>query len=169
MESTVKKLSENHSETPARAFGTARCRIAALLGLSALCLVFALSMARPHEPTQRTQTTYYLYIMMNAQPGTDTEFNRWYDEQHVPDLMRIPGFVSAQRFMLADVQFHGQEPRKYMVVFEIRTDDLAKVYAEINRRIANGTNPTSPVLDVRTAVDWTFVPIGPHQFAKMPQ
>jgi len=27
----------------------------------------------------------------------ETEFNRWYDEEHVPRLLQVPGFLSAGR------------------------------------------------------------------------
>jgi hypothetical protein len=35
-------------------------------------------------------------------PETVEEFNRWYDEVHVPEVLAIEGFVSARRYAPAD-------------------------------------------------------------------
>ncbi|MEO7726059.1 MAG: hypothetical protein ABIS45_02295, partial [Burkholderiales bacterium] len=39
---------------------------------------------------------------MNYTPvGTD-EFNAWYDTEHVPERLRVKGFINAQRWLGAD-------------------------------------------------------------------
>ncbi len=48
--------------------------------------------------------TYKLLVLTNAVEGRDDEFNQWYDHQHIPDALDVPGYVAAQRFRLADVQ-----------------------------------------------------------------
>jgi hypothetical protein len=35
---------------------------------------------------------------MNAAPEGEAEFNRWYDEEHIPALSAVPGTVLARRF-----------------------------------------------------------------------
>jgi hypothetical protein len=43
-------------------------------------------------------------------------FNRWYDEEHVPQFLRFPGAVSARRYRaLAD-----EDRYQYMAVYELR-------------------------------------------------
>lgn len=47
----------------------------------------------------------------------EAEYNRWYDEEHVPNLMQVPGYRSARRY----VAIEG-EPR-YMAFYEIDSLD----------------------------------------------
>jgi hypothetical protein len=41
-----------------------------------------------------------LVVMMDVEPGHEAEFDRWYNEEHLPERMEIPGYVSARRFKL---------------------------------------------------------------------
>ncbi|MEE4452987.1 hypothetical protein [Novosphingobium resinovorum] len=99
--------------------------------------------ARP-APLQR----YYALVFTDPAPGREEDFNRWYDTQHAPDVVSIPGFVNAQRYVRSDAQMRpdvADSPR-YLVVYEIATRDLAAVYAEVNRRAANGRTRMSDTI-----------------------
>ena len=54
---------------------------------------------------------------------TDAEFCEWYDA-HLPEILSIPGFVSAQRFRLEPVVADPVEPvsYRYLAVYEIEGD-----------------------------------------------
>jgi hypothetical protein len=80
---------------------------------------------------------YCLYVLNDPAPGREDEYNDWYDHQHAPDVVSIPGFVSAQRYIWSEHQLRPDalRPSKYMIEFKIVTDDLAAVYAEVIRRI----------------------------------
>lgn len=54
-----------------------------------------------------------LLVMMEIPPEHEEEFNRWYDEEHVPERMSIPGFVRARRFRAVE-----GEP-KYLALYEL--------------------------------------------------
>ena len=43
-----------------------------------------------------TSETYYFFVFSNPVAGHEDEYNRWYDQQHAPDVVAIPGFVSAK-------------------------------------------------------------------------
>jgi len=45
--------------------------------------------------------------------GWEDEFNRWYDEEHIPNLGGLPGYFSARRYVAVE-----GEP-KYMAMYEI--------------------------------------------------
>ena len=47
----------------------------------------------------------------------DDEFNRWYDEEHIPERLAIPGVLNAARY----VAVRG-EP-KYLACYEIDTPE----------------------------------------------
>ena len=42
--------------------------------------------------------TGLLLTMTEPQPEHEAEFNRWYDEEHVPMLRRVEGVLAARRF-----------------------------------------------------------------------
>ena len=46
-----------------------------------------------------TSETYFFFAFSNPVAGHEDEYNRWYDQQHAPDVVAIPGFVSAQSFV----------------------------------------------------------------------
>ena len=54
---------------------------------------------------------------------TDEEFNTWYDA-HLPEILSIPGFVSAQRYRLEPVVRDSAEPvsYRYLAAYEIEGD-----------------------------------------------
>ena len=41
-------------------------------------------------------------ILSNPVAGREDEFNEWYTKQHLDDVLKVPGFVAAQRFTAQD-------------------------------------------------------------------
>src|SRR5947207_10711654 len=79
------------------------------------------------KPERRSTMAKYTFVVLtNPTPGKDAEYNRWYNEQHIPDVLQASGFVCAQRFRLADTQMGGDTNNayKYLALYEIETDDL---------------------------------------------
>ena len=37
-------------------------------------------------------------VYSNPVPGMEDEFNEWYSDRHVHEILRVPGYLSAQRF-----------------------------------------------------------------------
>ncbi len=119
----------------------------ALVGLGAGVAWSAAPTSNSVEPA--TASTYFFLVFNNPRPGFEAQYNRWYDEQHAPDVVSIPGFVSAQRFILNDVQLRAvalKKPR-YLVLYEIRTNDLPAVLAEVKHRLQSGQTRLSDSLD----------------------
>ena len=65
---------------------------------------------------------------------TDEEFCEWYDA-HLPEILSIPGFVSAQRFRLEPVVADAVEPTsyRYLALYEIE-GDTDTLLAEMEKR-----------------------------------
>jgi hypothetical protein len=77
--------------------------------------------------------------LLNAQSGKDEQFNDWYRDVHLPDVLTIPGFVAAQRFILSAAQLPGMETRwKYLVIYEIDDASPAHALAELAARMSGG-------------------------------
>jgi hypothetical protein len=45
-------------------------------------------------------------------------FNRWYDDTHVPDVLKFPGVVSARRHRALE----GEDTYQYTAVYEVRDE-----------------------------------------------
>ncbi|APT59726.1 MAG: hypothetical protein DI532_22750 [Azospirillum brasilense] len=61
-----------------------------------------------------TEDRPWLHIVrVDVAPEVEAEFNRWYEEEHIPDLLGCPGWLSARRFVSDD-----GGPR-YAAVYEI--------------------------------------------------
>jgi len=65
---------------------------------------------------------------------SDEEFCEWYDA-HLPEILSIPGFVSAQRFRLEPVVIDSVEPKtyRYLALYEIE-GDTETLLAEMEKR-----------------------------------
>jgi hypothetical protein len=94
---------------------------------------------------------HHLLAFTNPAAGREDEFNRWYDERHVPDLLAVPGFVSAQRFALTDATGQGKPGWTYLALYELDTDDPDALMAEVRARLGTEAMPVSDTLDSATA------------------
>ncbi|BBX94904.1 DUF4286 family protein [Mycobacterium lacus] len=63
-----------------------------------------------------------------SSPDRDREYNTWYDEVHMPELVALDGFVSARRLRTVD----GDGP--YVALYEIEGDDLQAI---LDNMVAN--------------------------------
>lgn len=66
---------------------------------------------------QDTKFIYLLRAELN-QGAPEEEWNRWYDEKHVPELLTVPGFVSAQRFR------DMSRPRSFLAGYQIERPEV---------------------------------------------
>jgi len=64
----------------------------------------------------------YIYIVqMDVKPEVEADFNRVYDEQHVPEISKVPGVLGVERYVL-DKPEPG-EP-KYTAVYRVSAPDV---------------------------------------------
>ena len=58
-------------------------------------------------------------------PEREEEFNRWYDEIHIPDVLKgCPEFLACRRYKLLTPA--GKGSGAYLTEIEIETDDIDK-------------------------------------------
>jgi len=59
-----------------------------------------------------------LIVRSNVVPAREAEYNQWYNEVHLRDMLGVPGVLSARRYVsLLD------EP-KYAAVYELESEDV---------------------------------------------
>lgn len=91
---------------------------------------------------------YCLLVLTTPVPGRDEEFNDWYTNQHVPDVLKIPGFVGAKRYKITH---DSNLPGKYVAIYEIEADDPQTVIAELRKRSNTPAMIMSDAFDSSTA------------------
>ena len=110
--------------------------------------------------------THKLIVFSNPSAGQEDEYNRWYDEVHLKEVLEVDGFVAAQRFALADAQIaamDGRSPTRYLAIYEIEAEDLQPVLDKL--AAAGATMNMSDALDQDGALAVAFSPVGPRREA----
>ena len=144
-----------------------RKNVQKISGMLALVAVLSLqsAAAQTKVSNQNKAQTYYLLVFSNAVAGQEAEYNRWYSNQHQQDVVSIPGFKTAQRFVISDVQLRESKALpKYVIIYKIETADLGSVYAEVKRRIETGVTVISPAYDRANSMEFTYRAIRPLVF-----
>ena len=108
-----------------------------LLDELALCRNTDADRSTTEEPTDTHMTSNkprgLLCIWTDIDPAHETDFNRWYDREHMQERVAIPGFQSARRFAAV-----GDCPRPYLALYY--TDALDVFRSEpYGRAFANQT------------------------------
>ena len=70
------------------------------------------------QPTQHIGNTIMI-VMMDVDEGHEAEFDRWYNEEHLPERMEIPGYISARRFKLEEGD-KGEGVLQYLCIWELQ-------------------------------------------------
>ena len=81
-------------------------------------------------------------VTSDVEPGWEGDFNRWYDEEHIPAVLRVPGCLGARRYVAVD-----GEP-KYMALYELASIDA---FRSPEHAAAVDTPWTARILQPRTA------------------
>jgi hypothetical protein len=100
--------------------------------------------------------THLWLVRVECTEGAEEDFARWYDEEHLPELLKIDGVRSAQRYASAD-PLGDPDPRRWLVVYELQGD-----LDEIRGRIAagRGNRTLHPAFVREASVSEFFTPAG---------
>ena len=109
------------------------------------------------------QSILLVYTDIDAEH--EEAFNRWYDEVHLPDLLRIDGFLAARRYKLQGPAPRNQQPApRYLAVYELATADTRELMKRLSEEVARlGERGMYPQMRVGSAA--TYVAVGERQEA----
>jgi hypothetical protein len=115
----------------------------------------------PNAPAANSSasTNYKLLALSSPVAGQESEYDRWYDKQHTPDLLSIDGVVATHRFWLSDPEFGGQYRRQHMMMFDVETADLKQVYETIRANVRSGKTVPSSSFDGTTYASASLQPL----------
>lgn len=105
---------------------------------------------------------HYLWLVFsNPIGGEADEYNRWYSEEHMLDVLSIDVVSAAQRFEFA-ASGGGPEPhQRYLAIYDIEANSPHEAMAAIDKARATGTMRGTTALDPNT-LQWYFRPLGPR-------
>jgi hypothetical protein len=82
---------------------------------------------------------HFAYVVhSNPVPGREDEYNDWYSNRHLADVVAVPGFVSAQRFCLTDGDEEGRPSQKYMAIYTMDTNAPGKTLEHLTSLVETG-------------------------------
>ena len=104
-------------------------------------------------------------VFSNPLPGRDDEFNEWYDNVHIPQLLAVPGMLSAQRYTLRDSEMYrvpgGFAPEhQYAIIYEME-GDVDAIMQKIQESVAAGKINMADCLDMSSWKLSFWTPVGP--------
>jgi len=100
----------------------------------------------------------YQYVVLTSPvEGREDEYNDWYTNTHIREILQIPGFKAASRYKLAarPEVVPTSLKHRYMALYEIESDDVEATLGELRRRSAAGELAVSTALD-RSATSSTL-------------
>jgi len=101
-------------------------------------------------------------VFTRPAPGRDEEFNRWYTGIHLPDMLKVEGFVLGQRFRILRAQPALESPSwEYVAIYSIETDDIRRVMKSLNARLGTADLPMSDCIDIQNLHGFLTEPITP--------
>lgn len=100
----------------------------------------------------------FLMIAQSAPvEGREQEFNDWYQNTHLPDVVAIAGFMRAQRYEVG-AHISGTEPLPYLTVYEIEAESAESARQALIDAAMAGKTPVSDVLDRSLMTTTIFSP-----------
>lgn len=84
-------------------------------------------------------------------PEGEAEYNRWYLEDHLADVLAVTGFTKARRYTLSPVRPMADttpSPYGYLAVYEVEADDLEVAGRDLQAALDSGAIPISDTFDL---------------------
>jgi hypothetical protein len=82
-----------------------------------------------------TTARHRLLVFSNPVDGREDEYNAWYDDVHIGEVLEVDGFVGCQRFAVAS----GDAPARYLAVYEIDADDPVEAFGRLSAAVGDMT------------------------------
>jgi hypothetical protein len=100
--------------------------------------------------------------LTNPVKGSEAEFEEWYDQRHIGEVLSIPGFVTAQRYRLSPKQRAGVTPQwEFLALYEY-DGDVETIHDNV---VAHRNQMTLSGACAPDHTAWVYSPIGTKRVA----
>ncbi|MGI9324333.1 MAG: hypothetical protein ACR2PZ_03870 [Pseudomonadales bacterium] len=90
---------------------------------------------------------YMLLVQSNPSPGQEYNYNQWYTQTHLPEVLEVEGFSAAQRFKVRGAPVAGSPAHQYVALYELETEDPEAALVALSAAVERGTVHMSDALD----------------------
>ena len=101
---------------------------------------------------------YLFLVFTTPQAGQDEQYNSWYNDEHLDDVLRAKGFTAAQRFQVAP-QFGAPDILPYLSIYEIEADDPQAALADLSGRAGTAVMQISDALNSEASMTYLATPL----------
>lgn len=103
-------------------------------------------------------------VLANPRDGMEDEFNDWYENTHLDEVLATAGFTAAQRFRLEE-QVGAPSAHEYLALYETEGDSAQEVIQRLEA--GRDDRQQSKSINRRDAAMWVFAPTGErHEVTK---
>ncbi|MEU9457011.1 DUF4286 family protein [Streptomyces sp. NPDC048277] len=89
---------------------------------------------------------------------TEAAYNEWYDKVHIPEVLALPGFVSARRLRAVADPSKGDGAQRYLAIYEIDAPDITDAAAALASAAPGLTLSEAIAFDRTTTVFFEELP-----------
>jgi hypothetical protein len=101
--------------------------------------------------------TFLVMVMSNPREGQEEEFNDWYENTHLDEVLATTSFTWAQRFVLDETK-GAPAAHRYLALYEAQGESAEAVIADLEAR--RDEREQSSSINRRDAALWVFSPTG---------
>ena len=109
--------------------------------------------------------SYKLVIFSRPVDGREAEYNDWYDNVHVGDVLAVPGFMACQRFKIANPE-PSPKAFQYIAIYEIEASQPQEAMARLAERAGTPAMKISDALDSSTVGVFIVEPHGERRLKR---
>jgi len=88
---------------------------------------------------------WLMVVDLDLDPAIEADWNKWYDEVHLPEIVECPGFRSGTRYIAPDADAAGR--RRHLTIYELGGPEAMQT-AELAQ--ARGLGPFADRATART-------------------
>ena len=59
---------------------------------------------------------FLLHVTVDIDPQVEDEWNEWYNQKHIPEILLCPGFLNARRYRRV-----GPQGTRYLAIYEMES------------------------------------------------
>ena len=98
-----------------------------------------------HDEYEPPSTKFVFLVGHDVPQDKVEEFSAWYDTEHIPAMFRVPGFITARRFVMAEDEFppmlgKGGSLPTYLTVYDVENPDLFKTEEFLKETVSPWSN-----------------------------
>lgn len=98
--------------------------------------------------------TALLVVLTEPVEGREDEYNAWYSDEHLADVLAAAGFRAAQRFRFAESKLSRRPAARYLAIYEVDADRREEAERLLLETANTEAMPISDALGPRPITWW---------------